>query len=69
MFGPNWLPSPLPRDQIVAEAERLAEIGFIGKYTLFGSNCEHVANWCVSGNYFESLQTKKFSVPTQSSSW
>ena len=60
MFGPNWLPNPLPPNQIVAEAERLAEIGFIGKYTLFGSNCEHVANWCVTGNYFESLQTKKF---------
>jgi HRAS-like suppressor 3 len=60
MFGPRWLPNPLPPDQIVAEAERLAEIAFIGKYTLFGSNCEHVANWCVTGNYFESLQIKKF---------
>jgi hypothetical protein len=60
MFGPNWLPDRLPREQTVAEAERLAEIGFIGKYTLFGSNCEHVANWCVTGNYFESLQTKRF---------
>jgi hypothetical protein len=62
MFGPNWLPGPLPPDQIVAEAERLAEIGFTGKYTLFGSNCEHFANWCVTGNYFESLQTKRFFV-------
>jgi hypothetical protein len=60
MFGPDWLPDPLPPDQIVAEAERLAEIGFEGKFTLFGSNCEHFANWCVTGNYFESLQTKKF---------
>jgi HRAS-like suppressor 3 len=60
MFGPNWLPDSLPPDQIVAEAERLAEIGFAGKYTMFGSNCEHVANWCVTGHYFESLQTKKF---------
>ena len=60
IFGPSWLLNPLPRDQIVAEAERLAEIGFGGKYTLFGSNCEHVANWCVTGNYFESLQIRKF---------
>jgi HRAS-like suppressor 3 len=59
MFGPDWLPGALPPERIVAEAERLAEIGFAGKYTLFGSNCEHVANWCVTGNYFESLQTKK----------
>jgi len=60
MFGPDWLPGPLPPEQIVAEAERLAKIGFEGKYTMFGSNCEHFANWCVTGNYFESLQTKKF---------
>jgi hypothetical protein len=53
------LPGPLPPERIVAEAERLAEIGFAGKYTLFGSNCEHFANWCVTGNYFESLQIKK----------
>lgn len=59
MFGPNWLPGALPPEQIVAEAERLAEIGFAGKYTMFGSNCEHFANWCVTGNYFESLQAKK----------
>ncbi len=44
----------------MAEAERLATIGFEGKFTLFGSNCEHFANWCVTGNYFESLQAKKF---------
>jgi HRAS-like suppressor 3 len=60
MFGASWLPNPLPPDQIVAKAERLAEISFSGKYTLFGSNCEHVANWCVTGHYFESLQIKKF---------
>jgi HRAS-like suppressor 3 len=60
MFGPNWLPGPLPPERIVAEAERLAQIGFAGKWTLFGSNCEHVANWCVTGTYFESLQIKKF---------
>jgi HRAS-like suppressor 3 len=60
MFGPDWLPGPLPPERIVAEAERLEKIGFAGRYTLFGSNCEHVANWCVTGNYFESLQTKRF---------
>lgn len=60
IFGPRWLPHPLTSEQIVAESERLAEIGFVGKYTLFGSNCEHVANWCVTGNYFESLQIKRF---------
>lgn len=59
-FGPDWLPGPLPPEQIVDEAERLATIGLEGKFTLFGSNCEHFANWCVTGNYFESLQTKKF---------
>lgn len=62
MFGPNWLPGPLPPDEITTEAERLADLGtiFVGRYTLFGSNCEHLANWCVTGNYFESLQVKKF---------
>ena len=59
-FGPDWLPGPLPPEQIVDEAERLATIGLEGKFALFGSNCEHFANWCVTGNYFESLQTKKF---------
>lgn len=59
MFGPDWLPGPLPPERIVAEAERLAKIGFEGKYTLYGSNCEHFANYCVTGHYFESLQTKK----------
>jgi Lecithin retinol acyltransferase len=54
------LPSPLPPGRIVDEAERLAQIGFEGKFTLFGSNCEHFANWCVTGNYFESRQAKKF---------
>jgi Lecithin retinol acyltransferase len=60
MFGLGWLPGPLPPERIVAEAERLATIGLAGKYTLFGSNCEHFANWCVTGSYFESLQTKTF---------
>jgi Lecithin retinol acyltransferase len=60
IFGPDWLPGPLPPERIVGEAERLAKIGFEGKFTLFGSNCEHFANWCETGNYFESLQTKKF---------
>jgi HRAS-like suppressor 3 len=59
-FGPDWLPGALPPERIVDEAERLARIGFEGKFTLFGSNCEHFANWCVTGNYFESLQAKKF---------
>jgi Lecithin retinol acyltransferase len=44
----------------VAEAERLAEIGFEGRFALFGSNCEHFANWCVTGTHFESPQVKKF---------
>ncbi len=62
MFGPRWLPGPLPAGQIIAEAERLADMGtlFFGRYALFGSNCEHLANWCVTGNYFESLQVKRF---------
>jgi hypothetical protein len=54
------LTSVLPPERIVAEAERLAKIGFEGKFTLFGSNCEHFANWCMTGSYFESLQTKRF---------
>jgi hypothetical protein len=52
-------PNPLPRPEIAARAEWLAAQELSGKYNLVGSNCEHVANWCVT-NYFESLQVRRW---------
>lgn len=57
-FGLQWLPNPLDSDEIVARAKYLSENCPPGRYSLIGVNCEHVANWCVSG-YFESLQSRK----------
>jgi hypothetical protein len=53
------LPDPLPRDEIVARAEWLIGKCPKGRYNLVGSNCEHVANWCITGGYFESLQARR----------
>lgn len=53
------LPDPLPKDEIVARAEWLAENTPQRLYSLVGSNCEHVANWCVTG-WFESAQVRRF---------
>ncbi len=53
------LPEPLSRDEIVARAEWLVANAPQGLYSLVGSNCEHVANWCVTG-WFESTQARGF---------
>ena len=53
------LPDALPRDEIVARAEWLIGKCPKDRYNLVGSNCEHVANWCVTGGYFESLQARR----------
>ena len=58
------LPGPLPRDQIVARAEWLAVNCPTRRYGLIGSNCKHVANWCVTGGYFESLQARRAIIGT-----
>jgi hypothetical protein len=54
-----WLPGPLPREEIVARAEWLIDNCPPGRYSLVGYNCEHVANWCVTGWYSESLQVRQ----------
>jgi len=52
------LPPSQPPDEIIARAEWLVGACPPGRYNLWGSNCEHVANWCAAGGYFESLQIR-----------
>ncbi len=52
------LPDALSPGEIVHRAEWLADNCPADRYHLVGSNCEHVANWCVTGWYFESLQIR-----------
>ena len=52
------LPPSLPPNEIIARAEWLASNCPPGRYNLVASNCEHVANWCATGWYFESLQIR-----------
>jgi Lecithin retinol acyltransferase len=54
------LPESLSPDEIVRRAEWLADTCPAGRYNLVGSNCEHVANWCITGWYFESLQARRW---------
>jgi hypothetical protein len=53
------LPPPLAPGEIVARAEWLIGRTPKGRYDFVGSNCEHLANWCVTGTYFESLQARR----------
>ena len=53
------LPEPLLGGGVVHRAEWLLGQSSRVRYHLVGSNCEHIANWCVSGGYFESLQARK----------
>ncbi|MHB8290096.1 MAG: lecithin retinol acyltransferase family protein [Acidimicrobiales bacterium] len=52
------LPEALPAEKVVHRALWLVDNSPTGRYHLVGSNCEHVANWCVTGWYFESLQIR-----------
>ena len=52
------IPPRRPPDEIIARAEWLVGVCPPGRYSLWGSNCEHVANWCATGWYFESLQIR-----------
>lgn len=52
------LPDPLPPEKIVRRAEWPLTKCKPARYNVAGSNCEHVANWCVTG-HFESLQTRR----------
>jgi hypothetical protein len=52
------LPRALSPDEIVVRAEWLIGKSRPGLYNLVGSNCEHLANWCVTGGDFESLQVR-----------
>ena len=55
------LPEPDAPERIVHRARWLAStVPTAGKYHLIGSNCEHVANWCVTGWYLESQQVRRF---------
>ncbi|MGO9877525.1 MAG: lecithin retinol acyltransferase family protein [Acidimicrobiia bacterium] len=46
-------------DEIVSDAKRLVG-STTARYNVFGSNCEHFANWSVTGGYFESLQVRRY---------
>ncbi len=35
-------------------------MGTTARYNLLGSNCEHLANLCVTCYYFESLQVRRY---------
>jgi Lecithin retinol acyltransferase len=59
LFGVGMgLPSALSRGEILARAEFLMGKSAPGRYNLIGANCEHLANWAVTGGYFESLQVR-----------
>jgi hypothetical protein len=53
------LPKALPAEQVVHRAQWLEQQPLPVGYNLVGSNCEHIANWCVTGGYFESLQVRR----------
>ena len=53
------LPPPLVPEEIVHRARWVIENRPPARYHVVGSNCEHVANWCVTGWYFESLQVRR----------
>ena len=53
------LPEALPPDEIVARAGYLQGCQTASRYNLVASNCEHLANWAVTGGYFESLQVRR----------
>lgn len=53
------LPDTLPRDEIIKRAEWLLKNYTPGRYNVIGNNCEHMANWCVTGWYSESHQIRK----------
>ncbi len=52
------LPKALPAEQVVHRAQWLEQQPLPVGYNLVGSNCEHIANWCVTDGYFESLQVR-----------
>jgi hypothetical protein len=55
--GPEWRHSP---EEVVRRAEALCRVAATrGAYRLSGSNCEHIANWCVFGAH-ESKQARYF---------
>jgi hypothetical protein len=56
-FG-AWLPPADPTEKIVRRTEWLREHHPVGRYHLFGWNCEHAANFCVN-EYTESLQIRR----------
>jgi hypothetical protein len=56
-WGPE-LPAAVSPEEIVRRAEFL-EIEYTPeRYNLVGNNCEHAANWCVTGWYSESHQVR-----------
>lgn len=52
------LPEAQQGEQIVRRAEWLLANYSPGRYNLVGNNCEHMANWCVTGWYAESHQVR-----------
>lgn len=60
-----WLgPPPLPpvdaTEKIIERAEWLLANHTPKRYNLIGNNCEHMANWCVTGWYTESHQVRTY---------
>lgn len=55
----GYLPTAVSRGEILARARCLIGYRPVPQpYNLVGFNCEHIANWCVAGGYYESHQTR-----------
>lgn len=52
------LPEAQRGEQVVRRAEWLLANYSPGRYNVVGNNCEHMANWCVTGWYAESHQVR-----------
>jgi len=53
------LPDALADNEIIERAEWLFRNYEPGRYNVIGNNCEHMANWCMTGWYAESHQVRK----------
>lgn len=63
------LPGVLPVEEIIERAEWLRRNYEPGRYNVVGNNCEHMANWCVTGWYTESHQIRKIIWAVATVSW
>ena len=63
------LPAVLTGEEIIERAEWLRKNYEPGRYNVVGNNCEHMANWCVTGWYSESHQIRKIIWMVATVSW